>query len=75
MKEGMLWYDSHRNGSIEERIAAAIDFFESKYGFLPQMCYLNPKDMEESVVLNSKVKVIKNQKVLVNHIWMEFPVK
>ena len=73
MKEGMLWYDNLSNENVGERIMSAINFFESKYGFLPEKCYLNPKSMNGEFEVNSSVKVLKSKRVMVNHIWLEFP--
>lgn len=75
MKEGMLWYDNQNLIDVAEKITSAIDFFQSKYGFLPAKCYLNPQNLEEEQDLENEVKVLTSERVIVNHIWLEFPSK
>ena len=72
MKEGLLWYDNQENVDIKERIASAVKFFESKYGYLPKKCFVNPVTLEKPLELDKKIKVLLNDRVIVNHIWLEF---
>jgi hypothetical protein len=72
MKEGLLWYDNQVNIDIKERITSAVKFFESKYGYVPKKCFVNPVTLEKPLELNRKIKVIPNDRVMVNHIWLEF---
>jgi hypothetical protein len=72
MKKGLLWYDNQKNVDIKERISSAIDFFESKYGYLPGKCFVNPETLGKPLELGNKIKVIPNECVLANHFWLEF---
>jgi hypothetical protein len=72
MREGLLWYDNQRNIDLKERIASAVKFFESKYGYLPKKCFVNPATLEKPLELDRKIKVLPNHRVIVNHIWLEF---
>lgn len=72
MKEGLLWYDNQKNVDIKERIESAVKFFESKYGYLPKKCFVNPVTLEKPLELDKKIKVLLNDRVIVNHIWLEF---
>ncbi len=72
MKEGLLWYDNQENVDVRERIASAVKFFESKYGYLPKRCFVNPVTLEKPLELDKKIKVLLNDRVIVNHIWLEF---
>lgn len=72
MKEGLLWYDNQINLDIKERISSAVDFFESKYGYLPEKCYVNPDTLGKPVELGGQIKIIPNERVILNHFWLEF---
>jgi len=72
MNEGMLWYDNQGNVDIKDRIISAIKFFESKYGYVPEKCFVNPATLENPMELNDKTKVLPNNCVIVNHFWLEF---
>lgn len=73
MKEGMLWYNGQHGKNISESIASAIDFFMNKYGSKPQICYLNPEHLDKSLNLTNNVKIVSSERVIMNHIWLEFP--
>lgn len=72
MKEGLLWYDNQGNIDLKERITSAVKFFESKYGYLPKKCFVNPATLEKPFEMDRKIKVFPSDRVIVNHIWLEF---
>ncbi|MCD6577234.1 MAG: hypothetical protein J7K66_04380 [Anaerolineaceae bacterium] len=72
MKEGLLWYDGRENIDIKERVASAVKFFELKYGYVPNKCFVNPIILEKPFELDREIKVLPNDRVIVNHIWLEF---
>jgi hypothetical protein len=72
MKEGMLWYDNQGNVDIRDRITSAVKFFELKYGYVPKKCFVNPVTLEKPLELDDKTKVLPNERVIVNHFWLEF---
>jgi hypothetical protein len=51
---------------------SAVKFFESKYGYLPKKCFVNPATLKEPLEMDRKIKVFPNDRVIVNHIWLEF---
>ncbi len=71
MNNGMLWYDNQTGQSIEARLQRAIDYFIGKYGHPPLCCFVNPGMVTHPVELVSNVRVIPNERVLQNHIWLE----
>ena len=72
MKEGLLWYDNQGNIDLKERITYAVKFFEAKYGYLPKKCFVNPATLEKPLEMDKKIKVFPSDRVIVNHIWLEF---
>jgi len=75
MKEGLLWYDSQRDIGLEKWIASAVKFFESKYGYFPNKCFVNPETIEDSLELDKRIKILPSDRVMINHIWLEFSSK
>ena len=73
MRKGMLWYDNENQRNMKEKIANAIDFFQSKYGHLPHVCYVNPQSLDGELSFNAQVKVESSERIIKNHIWLEFP--
>jgi hypothetical protein len=73
MKQGMLWYDSQTAKDFYNRLELAISYFKEKYGFQPECCYVHPDMLKNIPKSESNIKVIPDEKVLHNHIWMEFP--
>ena len=73
MREGMLWYDNTTKTDIKEKINGAVDFFKEKYGQMPKVCYVHPQSIDSEFILDKTVKVLSNDKIIKNHIWLEFP--
>ena len=73
MKHGMLWYDSHMSLDVAGRVNRALDYFTAKYGRRPICCYIHPEMIDESVPDVDNIKILPSERVLRNHIWMEFP--
>lgn len=73
MKQGMLWYDSRTASDFHNRLSLAVDYFTQKYGFPPACCFVHPDTLKGAARPHDAIKVVADQKVLRNHIWMEFP--
>ena len=75
MQEGMLWYDNENQKEMREKISNAVDFFQAKYGQLPDICYVHPEEFVSEIVIDEKIKIQPNERVIKHHIWLEFPEK
>ena len=73
MKQGMLWYDNLPGKQLNERIAQAVNYFTQKYGQKPEQCFVHPEMVIGQSDKGLPVKVVIDEKVLHNHIWIEFP--
>ncbi len=73
MKQGMLWYDSQIARNFDNSLSQAVSYFEEKFGFPPECCFVHPDMLKNGQKLEGPVKVMADEKVLRNHIWMEFP--
>jgi hypothetical protein len=69
MKIGMLWLDDDKRRSLEEKVSRAAEFYENKYGQIPNRCYVNINLLtEEREVGHLWVKPAVN--VLPHHFWI-----
>ena len=73
MKQGMLWYDNLAGKNFDERIEQAVNYFTQKYGKKPEQCFVHPEMINGENGKGLTVKVVADEKVLHNHIWIEFP--
>lgn len=75
MKEGMLWYFSEPGNDLSESIGKAVDFFRNKYGHRPLACYVHSATLSSEFLYDESIKVIPDDKVIKNHLFLEFPEK
>ena len=69
MKIGMLWLDDNKRRSLEEKVSRAAEFYENKYGQVPNRCYVNIDTLaEEKEGGHLWVKPAVN--VLPHHFWI-----
>ena len=73
MKQGMLWYDNLAGKNFTERIEQAIIYFTQKYGEKPEQCFVHPEMINGEDGKGLPIKIVADEKVLHNHIWVEFP--
>ena len=45
MNIGMLWLDTDRKRSLDEKVQRAAEYYQDKYGRLPDLCFVNSKSM------------------------------
>ena len=43
MKVGMLWVDTDRKRSLDEKVQRAAEYYQEKYGLMPDLCLVNSK--------------------------------
>jgi len=73
MKQGMLWYDNLSGKNLNERIEQAVNYFKQKYGEKPERCFVHPEMVIGQSEQDLSIKVVTDEKILHNHIWIEFP--
>ena len=72
MDIGMLWYDDDAKRSLGDKVARAVEFYKTKYGTVPTVCFVNPatlktKDAPETA---GGVQLRSARNVLVDHFWI-----
>jgi len=69
MKVGMLWLDTDRKRSLDEKVRRAAEYYQEKYGLMPELCLVNSKvTVDEKKV--GEVKIESAKSVLPNHFWL-----
>ena len=68
METGMLWYDDTKK-ELSEKVARAVEYYKSKYGATPTLCFVNPS-MLKAAELMGGVQVRPARTVLTNHFWV-----
>jgi hypothetical protein len=70
MNTGMLWFDNDPKIDLQTKINKAVDFYQRKYGVHPDLCFVHPTMLKESVVRKNGVEVKPNRRMLPNHFWI-----
>jgi hypothetical protein len=80
MKTGLLWFDDDPRKELEEKVLRAAAHYESKYGRLPELCYVHPnafngngngkRGKKGDVVKAGDVEVRTGRSVLPHHFWL-----
>jgi hypothetical protein len=70
MDIGMLWYDDDGKRPLGEKVARAVDFYKSKYGVVPTVCFVNPTTLKDGPDSASGVQLRSARNVLADHFWI-----
>jgi len=69
MKLGMLWLDDDKAMSLEAKIRRAAEYYQDKYGKVPDLCLVNKKMLTEDKQIDAiEVRPVKH--VLPDHFWL-----
>lgn len=69
MNVGMMWLDSDKNRTLDEKVQRAVEYYQDKYGTTPELCLVNNKLIAESRKIGA-IKVEAARNVLPNHFWL-----
>lgn len=47
MNVGMLWFDNDPRAGLEVKVARAADYYRTKYGRKPTLCFVHPSMMQQ----------------------------
>jgi len=77
MDIGMLWYDDDTKRKLDEKVARAAQYYQTKYGVAPTVCYLHPSMLEDKTgvpqagpSVAGSVQLRSARTVLLNHFWI-----
>jgi len=69
MKLGMLWLDDDKVLSFEDKVRRAAEYYQDKYGKVPDLCLVNKKMLVEDKRIDAiEVRPVKH--VLPDHFWV-----
>jgi hypothetical protein len=70
MNTGMLWFDNDPKVDLSTKIQRATEYYQSKYGQKPTLCFVHPSMITEKPARTGGIEVQGNQMVLPNHFWL-----
>lgn len=70
MDVGMLWFDDDPNSDFLSKVNKAANYYRSKYGEIPDMCFVHPSMLENLTVDTSTIKINTNGSMLRHHFWI-----
>lgn len=72
LKIGMLWFDNDPRTTTDQKVARAADYYRTKYGKQPDLCYVNPASVPASTVdlMVGEIAVQSNKSIMRNHFWI-----
>ena len=69
MKIGMMWLDTDKQRSLEEKVRRAADYYRDKYGRFPEFCLVNSRILTDEKKVG-RVKVRPGKSVMPGHFWL-----
>ncbi len=69
MTIGMLWHDNDPKASLEEKVQRAAEYYRSKYGRQPNLCFVHPS-MLGSTPVRGSVEIRASKQIRPNHFWV-----
>jgi hypothetical protein len=70
MDIGMLWYDDDGKRPLGEKVTRAVDFYKTKYGVVPTVCFVNPATLKDGPDSAGGVQLRSARNVLIDHFWI-----
>lgn len=70
MNIGMLWFDNDPKADIKVKIERAASYYRSKYGQIPNLCFVHPSMLPENAVKSDSIEIRTTRSVLPNHFWI-----
>ena len=70
MELGMLWIDAGHGGDIVSRVQEAAASYEAQYGVVPNLCLLNPSQLNENEGEMKGMRFEASPSLLPNYFWI-----
>ncbi len=71
MNVGMLWFDGDPQRDVPDRILRAAEYYRTKYGRTPTLCFLHPSTAGAQPPLEvGGLRVRMSDSVLRDHLWI-----
>jgi hypothetical protein len=69
MEIGMMWLDTDKQRTLDEKVKRAAEFYRDKYGRFPELCLVNERLIEDEKKVG-RVIVQPAKAVLPGHFWL-----
>jgi len=70
MLSGMLWFDNDPKTGLSKKIHRAVQYYQRKYGQIPNLCTVHPKMIEKENLEQAELKVETSESILLHHLWI-----
>ena len=72
MHTGMLWFDNDPRTTLSIKIQKAMDFYNKKFGRIPDLCLVHPSmlDSGQRQVELCKLVIRPYKPVMPGHLWI-----
>lgn len=78
MNIGMLWFDNDPKDELNIKIERAANYYRSKYGRNPTLCFVHPSMLPSETPQNGStlrtkytgIEIRSNRSILPNHFWL-----
>lgn len=74
MNVGMLWFDNDRQTALADKVLRAAEYYQRKYGHLPDMCLVHPSMLVapggEAPACAGKVSIRSHHAIRPGHLWI-----
>jgi len=70
MNIGMLWFDNDIKADLSTKVQRAADYYRTKYGRTPNVCFVHPSMLPTPVNQAAGVELRTSRSVLPNHLWL-----
>ncbi len=82
MDIGMLWFDNDKGADLNIKVARAAEYYQKKYGQMPNLCFVNPcmvapngngnggKSNGHPLKTGDGVEIRESVTLLPNHFWI-----
>ena len=70
MEIGMLWYDDDARRPLPEKVARAVAHYQTKYGAMPTVCFVNPSMLRDAPETAAGVQLRPARTIMINHFWV-----
>lgn len=69
MNTGMLWLDSHKKRSLEDKVRRAAEYYQNKYGQQPTLCHVHKKAILTEKAVDA-IQVLPMPNIALNYFWL-----
>jgi hypothetical protein len=70
LSKGMLWLDDSPGRSFVRKVEQAANYYQTKYGARPNICYVHPSCLAKESPSVDSIKILASGYILPHHFWL-----